>query len=220
MASACRQALRLAAVVTAAWALTACSTNRFETPRIGTTQRGLASWYGHPFHGRATASGVIYDMHAMTAAHKELPLGTVVDVEHLESGRSVRVEINDRGPFVRGRVIDLSYEAARRLGMVEAGVAPIELEVVSVGGGPSGPIRSGGWTVQLGAFGERDNALALEHRLDDLRAGGELDEPVAVEVRGRLHHVSVGRFRDRRNADAMRRDLERLGFSAIVVPLR
>ena len=92
---------------------------------------GLASWYGEQFHGNQTASGEIYNMYEHTAAHRTLPFGTVVRVRMVENRKSVVVRINDRGPFASGRVIDLSYAAARDLGIVQAGVAEVELEVVS-----------------------------------------------------------------------------------------
>src|SRR5512137_1373652 len=91
-------------------------------------EEGLASWYGADFHGRRTANGERYNMYAMTAAHKTLPLGTDVTVTHRGSGRRIRVRINDRGPFVAGRVIDLSLAAAKALGSAEAGVVPVLLE--------------------------------------------------------------------------------------------
>jgi rare lipoprotein A len=94
------------------------------------TQEGVASWYGKKFHGRRTASGERYDMHELTAAHRTLPFGTRVRVTNLDNGRKVVVRINDRGPFIKGRVIDLSYAAARQVGMVNAGVARVRLEVV------------------------------------------------------------------------------------------
>jgi rare lipoprotein A len=90
---------------------------------------GLASFYGKKFHGRKTASGERFNMYAMTAAHKRLPFGTLVRVTHLKNGRSVAVRINDRGPFVRGRIIDLSYGAAKKLGMVSKGVARVRIRV-------------------------------------------------------------------------------------------
>jgi rare lipoprotein A len=93
-------------------------------------QLGVASWYGPGFHGKRTASGEIYDMYAMTAAHKTLPFGTIVKVVDLDTGRSVIVRINDRGPFVPGRIIDLSYAAAKELGMVEKGLARVGLKVL------------------------------------------------------------------------------------------
>jgi len=96
-------------------------------------QTGVATWYGNLFHGRRTASGERYNMHAFTAAHRTLPLGACVRVTALNSARSVIVRINDRGPFVRGRVIDLSYAAAQTLGVVSAGSAQVKLERVAAG---------------------------------------------------------------------------------------
>jgi len=96
----------------------------------GYSEKGLASWYGKPYHGRITASGERYDMHQLTAAHRTLPFGTLVRVTNLENGRDVKVRITDRGPFVKGRIIDLSYAAAKRLGMVDAGVVRVRLRIV------------------------------------------------------------------------------------------
>jgi rare lipoprotein A len=107
-------------------------TPELEPRRKGDEQRGLASWYGKPYHGRPTASGEIFDMHRVSAAHRTLPLGSVVTVTNLQNGRSLKVRINDRGPFVDGRIIDLSYKAAKKLGMVRAGVVPVKLVVRSV----------------------------------------------------------------------------------------
>ncbi len=91
---------------------------------------GVASWYGEKFHGRQTANGERYNMMAMTAAHRSLPFNTVVRVTNLENGRSVRLRINDRGPFVRGRSIDVSYGAARKLGMVQQGLARVQIDII------------------------------------------------------------------------------------------
>jgi rare lipoprotein A len=96
----------------------------------GHAQLGLASWYGEFHHGRQTASGEVFDMTQMTAAHRTLPLGTRLRVTNLENGRIVRVRVNDRGPYVAGRILDLSHEAARLLGMVERGVTPVRLDIV------------------------------------------------------------------------------------------
>ena len=92
---------------------------------------GIASWYGSEFHGRRTASGEIYNMYDYTAAHKTLPLGTYVKVINLENGKSVIVRINDRGPFKKGRIIDLSYAAAKKIGIIEKGTARVRLEIIS-----------------------------------------------------------------------------------------
>src|SRR3974390_1945449 len=91
---------------------------------------GIASWYGEDFNGRLTASGEVYDMYQMTAAHKTLPLGTVVRVHNQDNGKTVEVRINDRGPYVKGRIIDLSKTAGRAIGMRETGTASVKLEIV------------------------------------------------------------------------------------------
>ncbi len=139
----------------------------------GFRQRGLASWYGRDFHGKKTSNGENYNMYAMTAAHKTLPLGTYVRVYNLENHRQVKVRINDRGPFVRGRIIDLSYTAASKLGVVGPGTAKVE--VVALGTPVSGDITrqaykqpdyySGNFTFQVGAFIDRDNAQAHKRKL-------------------------------------------------------
>ena len=97
---------------------------------VGIKDRGIASWYGQDFHGWLTASGEIYDMEAMTAAHRTLPLGTVVRVTNIANGQQSTVRINDRGPYLNGRVLDLSHAAARALGMVHDGISPVQLEVI------------------------------------------------------------------------------------------
>ena len=93
-------------------------------------RKGMASYYAEKYHGRQTASGEIFDTHALTAAHKTLPFGTIVEVTNLENGKSVRVRINDRGPFVKGRIIDLSYMAAQRIGIVKAGVGKVSMKII------------------------------------------------------------------------------------------
>jgi rare lipoprotein A len=101
------------------------------SPGPGRSEVGLASWYGEPHHGRPTASGEIFDMRRLTAAHRSLPLGTHLHVVNLENGRNVRVRVNDRGPYVAGRVLDLSLEAARALDMVDRGLAPVRFDVIT-----------------------------------------------------------------------------------------
>jgi len=99
---------------------------------VGIKGRGLASWYGEDFHGWPTANGELYDMDALTAAHRTLPLGTVVRVTNVENGRQVLLRINDRGPYVNGRILDLSRRAALELGMLEDGISPVQIEVVGL----------------------------------------------------------------------------------------
>ncbi len=123
-------ARRLAFILTAfCLAATGCF-NRTGPRGYGGYEAGYASWYGEKFHGRSTASGEIFDMNAYTAAHRSLPFGTRVRVTNEDNGRSVLVRINDRGPWVEGRIIDLSYAAAKQLGMLEAGVVRVRLEVL------------------------------------------------------------------------------------------
>lgn len=128
----------------------------------GFHQEGIASWYGRDFHGLKTANGETYDMYAMTAAHKTLPLGTRVEVTNLNNHRQVQVRINDRGPFVRGRIIDLSYSAAQKIGLVGPGTAPVELVAV---GAENVDFNKGNFTFQVGSFRSRDNAQRFRDAL-------------------------------------------------------
>lgn len=208
------------------------SARRGPEPKV--TERGIASWYGPGFHGRTTANGERYDMHAMTAAHPSLPFGTWVEIRNLDNGKTCRVRINDRGPFVRGRVVDLSYAAARSIDMVGPGTARVELAVVGPGAprplaplepgplpasapvpGPQAPAAAPtAFTVQVGAFGEADRAETLR----DLLATHYAD--ARVESDGGWHRVQVGTFAERSAAEKLRRELERLGWTALVVALR
>jgi rare lipoprotein A len=117
-------------LVLAGASLTGCALPRQFGERPVAAERGDASYYAHDFHGRKTASGEHFDMHELTAAHRTLPMGTRVRVTNLDNGRDVVVRINDRGPFKRGRVIDVSYEAAKKLDMIASGVAPVKVEVL------------------------------------------------------------------------------------------
>jgi rare lipoprotein A len=139
-----------------------------QTVKKGYTERGLASWYGPGFNGRRTANGEIYDMHAMTAAHKTLPFGTVVEVYNRDNGKSTRVRINDRGPFVKGRIIDLSKKGAKKIDMIGTGTARVEILKRELEKDFYGvEIRSDGlWhRVQLGPFDKRKQADKLAAEL-------------------------------------------------------
>jgi len=142
----------------------------------GFDQRGRASWYGKKFHGRKTANGETYNMYAMTAAHKTLPFNTNLRVINLENGKETQVRINDRGPFVRGRIIDLSYTAAKKIGMVGSGTASVKIVALGVadksttvsGSKPSYhhvDYYQGNFTIQVGAFTNRPNAERLRSKL-------------------------------------------------------
>lgn len=189
----------------------------------GAKEKGLASWYGRPYHGRRTASGEVYDMYEMTAAHRTLPFGTWVRVTRRDDGRSVRVRINDRGPFIKGRIIDLSYAAARKIGLDVDGVAPVVLEVVKSGRSsepaptpapapqPTPPLASTSappvpphqaepsaecFWVQVGAFGRHDNAVRARQKLLD--AG---ERAVIAEGPSGLERVRLGPFEQREEAE-------------------
>ncbi|MGA2434985.1 MAG: septal ring lytic transglycosylase RlpA family protein [Bryobacteraceae bacterium] len=149
-----RAAIALSAVLLAA---SCAKKKRAAAPppfRPGYTETGIASWYGHPYHGRASASGEIYDMEKLTAAHRTLPFGTMVRVHNLDNGRSVDVRIIDRGPFVNGRIVDLSHAAAREVAMIGTGTANVRLEILALGI----EAAPGYYAVQVGAFRERANA--------------------------------------------------------------
>lgn len=148
--------------------LAGCATGREMTRGpVGFTQTGEASWYGQDFHGKPTASGEPYDMWAHTAAHRELPFGSMVKVTHLDTGATTVVRINDRGPFAHGRIIDLSLASARDLGLDRTGTGRVRIEVV--GGAPTQAENAETYFLQVASFGNRANADTLHDRL---RAAG------------------------------------------------
>jgi rare lipoprotein A len=180
----------------------------------GYRERGVASWYGRRYHGRETSMGEPYDMYAMTAAHPTLPLPSYVRVTSLDNGASVVLRVNDRGPFLRDRIIDVSYAAADRLGMIATGTGRVEVEAVFPEGQravapaatepPAGQPVNASWFVQVGAFSRSDHADDARGRLVD---GGI--EPVFIETieRGgqRLHRVRVGPLSSAEQAESIRR---------------
>jgi rare lipoprotein A len=181
----------------------------------GWSEEGLASWYGGDdgFEGKPTASGEIYDSSLMTAAHRDLPLGTLVEVWSLESGKSVRVRINDRGPFIRGRIIDLSRAAAGKLDLIGPGSGRVRLTLLKPG--PEAPpvSASGLWSVQIGSFADASNA---QRHADRARSTGR---PVSLEPHNGLTRVRVGAYASRGEAQDVLAELERQGFEGIVVPV-
>jgi rare lipoprotein A len=201
---------------------TAVTAAEVEPIKPGTVEKGDASWYGHPYHGRRTASGEVYDMHRLTAAHRTLPFGTSVRVTRRDDHRSVDVRINDRGPFIRGRIIDLSYEAARRIGLDVDGVAPVRVEVLDrksvvepdqSEAPPPAAVPAACWWVQVGAFEREANARGAEIRLE---AAGE--PALVVEGPGGLHRVRVGPFDAERAAEKALKRVRRDWPEARLVP--
>ena len=178
-------------------------------------QEGVASWYGKDFHGRPTANGEIYDMENLTAAHRTLPLGVWADVTHLDNGRTVRVWINDRGPFVKGRIIDMSRGAARELGMLEDGVARVRV-VVSGEQRKIARVRLQGrlYTLQVGSFGVKANAERLRDSLQPKH-----DHVYIAKYRSRSrtwYRVRVGKFNDDDAARVIAQRLEDDGFEPLL----
>ena len=189
---------------------------------------GLASWYGRKFHGKPTASGEPYDMYAMTAAHKTMPIPSYARVRNPANGREVIVRVNDRGPFAPGRVVDLSYTAALKLGLL-GGVAPVVVEritnddiraglwrrdrtlpnpqlpaaddplmALANGAGSASSVPAPGFWLQLGAFRQRDGALQLQQRVQ--RDAPALVPTVTVGGDGEVHRVRAGPYASRTEA--------------------
>ena len=167
----------------------------------GFRQRGLASWYGRKFHGRRTSSGVRYNMHALTAAHKTLPLPTYVQVTRLDNGRRIVVKVNDRGPFVDGRIIDLSYAAARKLGMVNAGTVAVEVVALPPYQTLSGRVVQAQPKVQPKPKAIERPMVVTQPQVDQSR------EP-ALQRRAAGAYVQVGAFAVRRSAEQVQQRLQ------------
>jgi rare lipoprotein A len=203
----------LLVVASAALALqTGCSRAVITPPSVppvaGMEEVGMASWYGAPHHGRRTASGEVFDMHQLTAAHRTLPFGTHLLVINRDTSQSAEVRVNDRGPFVEGRILDVSYAAARLLGAVGPGVIPVRVRVLSL------PTRSssgdGPHTIQIGSVTTRTGVEALRATV----TGATI---VETTVPGEtIYRVRVGAYPDRTRAAAAR-DLTTPGFQALVV---
>lgn len=173
---------------------------------------GTASWYGPGFHGNRTSSGETYDSSQMTAAHPTLPLGTRVVVTNLENGRSVEVRINDRGPFAKGRILDLSHGAAREIGLIAPGTAQVRVEAIDDVDGAPGVVT---YAVQAGAF--QDGGKASEFRTD---LSGRYAKVYMSELRtldSIYYRVRIGPFDRRGDAVDLAHQLSRGGTPALVV---
>lgn len=188
----------------------------------GFVERGTASWYGKKFHGRETSSGEIYNMHDMTAAHKTLPIPTYVRVENMENGKSVIVKVNDRGPFIGTRIIDLSYAAAQKLGVIGPGTAQVEVTALHHPSAKRPPVRSIPLTdqtaadiplfIQTGSFGSEENAQKMTRQLNALNETAVLVSQLQTTA-GLFYRVRVGPLYGIAEANAVLSRLTKKGFS-------
>jgi rare lipoprotein A len=178
----------------------------------GFVQGGTASWYGSDFHGKETSSGEAYNMHAMTAAHKTLPLGVYVKVQNRKNGREIVVRVNDRGPFIDGRIIDLSYSAARDLGVVKSGTAPVQIEALGYLGRSSkgktsyrAPLNydTGAFVIQVGSCSSLENAQSMAEEMRNQYVFTDIREAV---VNGEhFYRVHAGNYVSLKEAERVRK---------------
>jgi rare lipoprotein A len=188
----------------------------------GFRQRGIASWYGKKFHGRKTSSGEVYDMYAMTAAHKTLPIPVYVRVKNLSNGRSIIVKVNDRGPFIEGRIIDLSYTAAEKLDITGQGTARVEIATLRAGQNntemvirsiplPDETVEGVPLFIQIGSFGVELNAMNLVAELKGANEQAVLISELETSS-GLFFRVRLGPLYDIDEANAIIRRLKGKGF--------
>lgn len=187
----------------------------------GFRETGVASWYGDPFHGRKTASGETYNMHARTAAHRTLPMGTFLKVRNLENNKETIVRINDRGPFAKDRIIDLSYRSATEIDMIQQGTARVEIHAIDP---DSADVQNhvtiahpdfftGQFTVQIGAYSDKNRAETLR---DQLNASGKEASITTVSINGLpVYRVRVGMFASWEAAEQLRNRLTLSGYESI-----
>lgn len=194
----------------------------------GFTQTGKASWYGKKFHGRTTANGEIYNMYGKSAAHRTLPLGTYVRVTNLSNRKMIIVRVNDRGPFVKGRVIDLSYTAAKELDLIGVGVGDVRVVALGreVGKTKSGKgsrplveitdLESGEFTIQVGAFQDKNNAEKIADRLRVIFKYVRVTIHIDDNSRP-LHRVHASKSKTMSQAEKIEKRLEAMGFKAAFI---
>ena len=173
------------------------------------SETGYASWYGGKFQGRQTANGETFDTNTLTAAHKTLPFGTIVEVTNLKNGKSVQVRINDRGPFVEGRIIDLSRAAAVEIGMMGAGIAPVRVHTIRTP--DRTPSEVSHYSIQIASFAARKNAQQLHSRLYKRGMHPEFEDSGNGHIRVVLTEV------DEPDLDPLLTTLSTLGFDSVLV---
>lgn len=194
-----------------------CSSARYETRTD--SHLAVASWYGPEFHGKPTASGEKFDMQALTCAHREFPFGAIVKVTNVSKNRSVRCVVNDRGPFVSGRDIDLSYAAAKEIGLIGVGTGSVRIEYL---GRDLSYVREvmylsskGPFTIQVGSFKEMDNALRLKQGLD-LKYSAVYVTESRID-NSTFYRVRIGKFSRREEATGVAKALAYEGYSPLIL---
>lgn len=177
-----------------------------------TIETGIASWYGPNFHGKLTANGEEYDMHGLTAAHRTLPFNSIVKVKNMDNGKSVRVRINDRGPYAKNRIIDLSKKAAREIGMLDPGTARVELVLLegSLENSRVSDLKVPTYTVQLASYKEKNQAFMHSQRIKGSRV-----EKIQMES-GTVYRVYFGTYVDKDEARNQQKKLQQQGFNGYV----
>jgi rare lipoprotein A len=188
-------------------------------------EKGIASWYGKDFHGKRTSSGEIYDMHALTAAHKTLPLGVFVRVTNLNNHKQIDLRINDRGPFVKGRIIDLSYIAAKKLDIVGPGTALVQVVALGAPATSANAAKneeyikidyfSGKFTIQIGAFSNQKNAVRLKNKLAKEYAHAHIQPYKAG--RKVYYRVRVGSYSKLDEAERFEKELNQSGYAGAFI---
>jgi rare lipoprotein A len=200
--------LHLGLTLLVVYLLLACAQAKSPRPQV---QYGDASWYGGTFHGRRTANGEVYDMSQLTAAHRHAPLGSYAVVTNIETGRSVRVRINDRGPFKQDRIIDLSHAAARQLGMLEAGITRVKVEFLP----NTRPAAT--FLVQAGAYRQQRNAARVQRMLVAHYPTARVTQ--SSQDAQSLYRIHLGPFATRAKAEQVASGVQELGYTSTVLPL-
>ena len=208
-----------------------------ESPPPARVQVGIASWYGKEFHGRPTANGETYDMYQVTAAHRTAALGTYALVTNLENGQTVRVRINDRGPFKYNRILDLSYEAARQLNLVQPGLARVKVEFLDESLPPTAPavmpisvvqevsratpvsqtLRAQSVAVQIGVYRDQYHAVRVRKTLTGVYPNVWI--AMAPELSQPLHRVRLGPFQNYAEAERVAHEVQARGYAAMIVSM-
>ena len=186
---------------------------RIKYAKTTLVQTGQASWYGPGFHGQKTSNKEVYNMYDMTAAHKNLPFGTYVMVTNLNNGKSITVRINDRGPFVKGRIIDLSYAAAKMLDMIDSGTAPVRIEILE---DRSPKLYDRKFSLQVGAFVIKSNADSLKQELDRKYSGVYISR---IKTGYQIYHRVRIKAASKAEAEKIARRLKQDGYPVLILEL-